>query len=134
MSQQIKILLVEANVRYWEDSTVNGVEDKLGTLIPCREGDEWKPVIDLETGTILNWVPGTEAKIHYKVCDAGQYWLADVDRTKIKKWSGDYVPNRFLCFGDNGYGDYVILNVMRDGKIDGWVQPDIVDDEWVNVE
>lgn len=30
----IKTLVVSANVRYWEDSTINGVEDKDGTLTP----------------------------------------------------------------------------------------------------
>jgi len=32
----IKTLHVQANVRYWEDATVNGVEDEEGTLMPCR--------------------------------------------------------------------------------------------------
>ena len=31
-------LEVEAEVRYWEDATVNGQEDEAGTLIPFKFG------------------------------------------------------------------------------------------------
>lgn len=30
-------LKVEAGVRYWEDATVNGIEDVDGALIPCKK-------------------------------------------------------------------------------------------------
>jgi hypothetical protein len=118
------ILRVEAGVRYWEDATVNGVQDIDGTLIPFRDGDLWKPRIDIETGAVLDWPQGTTADVHYKVCDAGQYWLGAL------KWQGDYVPDAFLCVGDSGYGDYIILNIGADGKIEGWKTPAIEEDEW----
>ena len=79
----VKTLLVSANVRYWEDSYVNGVKDEEGTLIPCREGDSWKPEIDVDTGQIMNWEKGKTADIHYKVCDAGIYTLMDTDGLQI---------------------------------------------------
>ena len=62
-------LRVSAGVRYWEDASVNGVEDTDGTLIPFRKGDLWCPIIDLETGQIYDWPAGANAYIHYKVCD-----------------------------------------------------------------
>ena len=71
---------IGAEVRYWEDATVNGQEDMDGTRIPCRNGKVWEPVIDLKTGHISNWPVGTEANIHYKVCDAGEYWLLDASK------------------------------------------------------
>lgn len=123
-------LAVEANVRYWEDATVNGVEDEEGALIPCRKGDRWAPVIELETGSILGWPRGTTAQIHYKVCDDGEYWLADSFERRTSKWKGDYVPSRFLCVGDNGYGDYIILTVGENGRIEGWKAPSIDEVEW----
>lgn len=51
----MKTLIVEAGVRYWEDATVNGVEDSDGTLIPFRAGGNWCPIIDIGTGRVLDW-------------------------------------------------------------------------------
>ena len=116
---EVKTLLVEANVRYWEDATVNGVEDENGDLIPCKVGDTWKPIIDLEIGLITNWEKGKEANIHYKVCDAGEYWLQDENGEKIVKAKGYYVPD-FLAIDDSGYGDYIIMKVDKYGKINNW--------------
>jgi len=116
---EVKTLLVVANVRYWEDATVNGVEDENGDLIPCKVGDTWKPIIDLEIGLITNWEKGKEANIHYKVCDAGEYWLQDENGEKIVKAKGYYVPD-FLAIDDSGYGDYIIMKVDKDGKINNW--------------
>lgn len=121
--EDIKFLEVSAGVRYWEDATVNGVEDKDGTLIPFRNKDNWTPIIDIEKGIVLDWPESMNAQIHYKVCDAGEYWLLDENKTRIAKWSGYYVPNRFLCHGDNGYGDYIIMNIAPGGKIIGYSVP-----------
>lgn len=124
-------LCVAAAVRYWEDATVNGVEDEAGDLIPCRFEDLWLPMIDLSEGKILHWPQGTVASIHYKVCDAGEYWLADASGKKLSKWKDHYVPDRFLTVGEeSGYGDYIILEVDGDGRIAGWEQPEIDADEW----
>lgn len=123
-------LEVQADVRYWEDALVDGAPDKDGTLIPFREGDTWHPCIDLRTGTIADWPQGLEADIHYKVCDAGEYWLTDVEGRRLAKWKGDYVPGYFLCHGDLGYGDYIIMKVSGDGAITSWHRPEIDLDEW----
>lgn len=123
-------LLVDAGVRYWEDADVNGVEDTEGTLIPDRQGDRWKPLIELATGRIKDWPQGTTARVHYKVCDDGNYFLVDERFLIIRRWDGDYVPDRFLCVGDCGYGDYIIFNVSADGVIIGWKRPNIDAEEW----
>ena len=128
------ILVVDARVRYWEDATINGIEDDNGTLIPFREVDSWKPSIDLHRGKVIGWPEGTTADIHYKVCDDGDYWLADADGTKRMKWRGDYVPDSLLCVGDRGYGDYIIFTVMEDGSIAEWPFPVIDFEEWVHLE
>lgn len=130
MNQNAKFIEVSAGVRYWEDARVNGVEDKNGSLIPFRDGDLWKPFIRLSDGLVENWPENTQAYIHYKVCDAGQYWLCDENKERIAKWTGDYVPNSFLCHGDKGYGDYIIFTVETTGKINGWIQPIIEQDDW----
>ncbi len=131
MIAELKTLIVKAGVRYWEDARVNGQEDTEGTLIPHRVRGDWCPIIDLDTGKIRNWPQGTSASIHYKVCDAGQYWIGDDAGNKMLKWQGDYVPDDFLCVGDCGYGDYIILNVGADGVIAGWKKPYIkLEEQW----
>lgn len=114
----VKFLRAECDVRYWEDALVNGVEDLDGKLIPCREGSCWRPLIDLETGVIQGWPEGTEASIHYKVCDAGFYTLLDDKGEAVSKTDG-YVPS-MLAPNENGYGDYVIMKVDETGKIENW--------------
>ena len=124
---------VEAEVRYWEDATVNGQKDTTGTLMPFRFGDKWCLTIRLEDGWIVNWPDGTAADIHYKVCDQGEYWLAAED-SRVAKWRSHYVPDAFLCHGDTGYGDYIIFKVGADGKIEGWKRPDIDAESWAACE
>lgn len=121
---------VAADVRYWEDAVVNGVKDESGDLIPGKDGDTWRVRINLGSGTIVNWPAETEANIHYKVCDAGLYWLTDDNGKRVAKWRGHYVPDDFLCHGDNGYGDYIIMHVGSGGAIDGYSQPFIDADQW----
>lgn len=114
----VKYLSAKIGPRYWEDAKVNGVEDKDGDLIPCRYGEYWRPLIDIESGTIINWTKGKEASIHYKCCEDGEYKLLDENRDEIKSIEG-YVPN-IMCPKENGYGDYVIMDVDMDGKIQDW--------------
>lgn len=131
LQEDAKYLKVEAEVRYWEDAKVNGVEDTEGTLIPFKTGDIWEPIIDLDKGVIVDWPKGTAANIHYKVCDAGEYWLLAEDKEKIAQYLSYYVPDEFLCYGNNrGYGDYIIFNVDETGKIQDYKKPRIDTEEW----
>lgn len=114
----VKFLQVEAGARYWEDSMVDGEPDKDGSLIPCRDGHSWSPLIDIETGHIVNWELGKTADIHYKVCDAGTYKVLDENQEIIKEIEG-YVPD-MLCPDENGYGDYIIMHIDKDGLIKGF--------------
>ena len=127
-------LEVSAEVRYWEDSKFNGVRDEAGTLVPFRDGDLWCPIIDLESGIFLDWPEGLEAKIHYKVCDQGEYWLLGDEGQRLFKYLGDYVPDEYLCFGDRGYGDYIIMNIDGTGKIQDYVKPVFSSDQWGKVK
>lgn len=117
-------LKLKCGARYWEDATVNGIEDEEGDLIPLRIGDYWCPTIDLETGIIKDWTIGTTADVHYKCCDDGEYWLI-ADNGEEVKYKGYYVPS-ILDFTREGYGDYVIMKIDENGKILNWKQnPDI---------
>lgn len=119
-----KFIELDAGVRYWEDAEINGKADT-GGEIPFRDGERWKPIIELDTGRVVNWPAGIEADIHYKVCDDGEYWLQDESHKRIAKWGGYYVPNSILCVGTNGYGDYIIFKVGADGVISGWHSPKV---------
>jgi hypothetical protein len=122
---------VSAQVRYWEDATINGEDDADGTLTPFRRGELWCPVIRLADGLVMDWPAGMEAEFHFKVCDAGEYFLLDDSRRRVAKWAGHYVPEDFLCHGDNGYGDYIIFSVGPDGFVKDWRRPGV---EWGNRE
>jgi hypothetical protein len=114
----VKYLLAEVGARYWEDADVDGVEDTEGTLIPCRDGEYWKPLIDIETGQILNWEKGKTAEIHYKSCDDNIFKLLDADKNVIIERDG-YVIS-MMCPIDEGYGDYVKMDINTDGFIKGF--------------
>lgn len=122
----LKTLHVNAGVRYWNDATMNGTEEVPdseddGTVnrdFPGRVRDDWRPEIDLDTGTILNWVPGVTASVHFKVCDAGVYQLCDAEGNIQIEHSG-YVP-RMMCPIGNGFGDYIIMNIDAKGLIENF--------------
>ena len=122
-------LHVAARPRYWEDATVNGETDTVnGDLIPLKSGGVWNLTIELATGRVCQWPQGTTAEVHYKVCDAGEYWLVDEDG-KRAKWAGGYVPDDLLASG-NGYCDYIILKISAEGMCEGWIQPELNGKQW----
>ncbi len=112
-------LQVEAFVRYWEDATIDGLEDTDGKLTPCRKGELWRPLIDIETGKILNWEQGKIAEIHFKVCDQCSWYLLDENNKVVASQEGDYVPGT-LSPKERGYGDYIIMNIDENGIIEDW--------------
>jgi hypothetical protein len=120
--RKVEVCYIEARcgVRYWEDAQVNGFTDSDGSRIPFRIGDEWQPTIELETGIVLAWPKGTTADIHYKVCDAGTYLLLDATQREVARIDG-YVP-KIMAPGDedHGFGDYIVMTIDGDGKIDNW--------------
>lgn len=118
VSKEVKYLQAECGVRYWEDAQVNGTEDTDGELIPLRVKDAWCPTIDLETGVVQDWPAGTTADVHFKVCDAGIYKLLDAEKNVVREIDG-YVP-KMMSPGGYGYGDYVIMTIGPDGKIENW--------------
>lgn len=119
----IKYCQLRVEPRYWEDADVNGVED-IDTQIPCQEDGLWCPLIDIDNGIIVNWDMGVTAITHYKVCDAGSYYLQDENFNTILSIVNDYVPNKLI---PGEYGDYIAMNIDKTGKITNWKRPDISD-------
>lgn len=115
----LETIIVHAGVRYWEDAEVDGVKDENGDLIPCRVGDDWKPIIDIDSGIIKNWKQGVTAKIHYKVCDCCGWDILDENGDIIIQQKDQYVPES-LSPSDTGYGDYIIMNIDKNGHVQDW--------------
>ena len=142
----MRLLKVQAGVRYYEDGKVNGEDDityeeqNAGKQpkIPCVQkiNDEWVWCIDIDadTGIILNWPKGNTADVHYKVCDCCDVDVI-VDDKKIfdnEKACGGYVPD-CLCPSGEGWGDYMIMHIDIDGKIADWNIEKVnryIDGEW----
>jgi len=107
--------------RRWETSQVNGVEDNdSDPKMPCIEEDKqcrlhWNPIINLDNGQIVNWQKGTTASVHYKSVDNNQIDIKDRNTNTIKEYEG-YVPS-FLCPEEDGWGDYVIMEIDENGFI-----------------
>lgn len=117
---EIKKLIVKAQIRYWEDTKVNGIEDtENGDNVPCKQGDSWCPEIDVATGVIENWEAGKTAAIHYKVTDCCGWELLDQNNIVVMSQVDGYVPET-LSPAERGYGDYIIMNISENGQIDKW--------------
>ena len=130
----VKHLFVKARVRYPEDSTLRNLpeydwieDDANKPMMPCMSYVEcnrrtsswhWCPVIDLETGKIINWKQGVCASISYKVVDEFDCYITDSDDKIVARYNG-YVPS-FMAIDDEGYGDYVYLTINEDGYIENW--------------
>ncbi|WP_262445910.1 hypothetical protein [Acinetobacter junii] len=116
----IKTVVVKAKVRYWEDTKINGIEDtKDGASVTCKQGELWCPRVNVETGIIENWEIGKTAFIHYKVTDGCGWDLLDSDGNVVKSRGDGYVPDT-LCPAEEGYGDYIIMNIDENGQIEKW--------------
>lgn len=131
MFDNVQYLKIEAYVRYWEDAKINNEKcDEDGKNIPFKQNDCWCPIIDLLNGKVLNWPKNTTGSFHFKVCDAGSYYLLDKDMKVLFEIINDYVPSG-VCHGDNGYGDYIIFDVNPDGEIKNYNYK-INEEQWID--
>lgn len=116
-----QFICLDVGPRYWEDSTVNGIEDTYGHLMPLRDGDNVVITINIETGQVLDWPQGTTANIHYKVCDQGEYFLLNDIQETIAKYKGSYPPD-----GD----DYIVMDINENGFIEEYSPIKIDEERW----
>lgn len=131
MFDKVVYLKIDAHVRYWDDAKINDERcDEDGSNIPFKNGESWRPIINLVDGTILNWPANTTGSFHFKVCDAGCYYLLDKDMNILFEIINDYIPSG-VCHGDNGYGDYIIFDVDTEGKIKNY-NYNINEDQWID--
>ena len=78
----------------------------------------WRPVINIETGRILNWQQGNTANVHYKVCDGFACCFTDGSSVSILGYEG-YVPD-FMCPKEEPDGDHIVMDVDENGYIEDW--------------
>ena len=141
---ELKYLRATMGVRYWVNCDYSNDDgktwfgdfddtdeesDRIKSLLPhvvkrdigYKESDYWELIIDLDTGKVLNWPKGFCVKTFFKVCDDGEYIFLDENKKEVinitKEYDQYYVPD-FLALEDSGYGDYVIINIDGDGKIE----------------
>ena len=143
-----KYLRATMGVRYWVDcdySEDNGAtwcgdfddtdeeSERIKSIIPCvvrkningGEDSYWELIIDLDEGKVINWPKGFCIETHFKVCDDGEYVFLDENMNELinitKQYDQYYVPD-FLSLEDDGYGDYVYIDIDGDGKIEHFDQ------------
>lgn len=84
---------------------------------PLREGDTWSATVELATGKIKEWPKGKSGKVDLKVVDEGIYTLLLENGHEVARVENDYVPHGVV---PGEYGDYVRLDIGRDGVIKNW--------------
>ena len=81
----------------------------------------WQIVIDIDNGKVLDWPKDLCIRTGFKICDEGEYVFTDENDKEIvnitKEYDQCYVPD-FLSLEDNGYGDYVYININGNGSIE----------------
>ena len=115
---------VDAHVRYPEDISF---EHKNGFWYecnadnpecPCIEDHQWRPIININTGKIINWDAPIKCHVFAKVCDEFKCKIKGLNGEDIITYEG-YVPS-FMAIEDSGYGDYIDMIVEEDGTIKDW--------------
>lgn len=144
ITQNVKYLSAKIGVRYWVDckySKDNGetwidpddndedeksvVDDLKEIIVPENQRwglvNYWKLEINLDTGKVVDWPRGLCIHTYFKVCDDGEYVFLDGEGKEVvnitKEYDQYYVPD-FLALEDEGYGDYVYLNIDGNGNIE----------------
>lgn len=106
---EISHVRMSVAVRYDEEDMPND--------FPFREGDMWNVTIEIDTGKIVGWPEGKSWDLDMKVCDEGSYYLLAADGSTISGIQAKYVPNGVI---PGRYGDYVQLNINKNGAITNW--------------
>lgn len=145
IEQDIKYLKACMGIRHWQDCDYSKDDGKtwidaceedtveesenMKEITPCvikknigyGDSDYWEIIIDLDNGKILDWPNNISIRTHYKVCDDGEYIFLDENKEEVvnitDKYDQYYVPD-FLAIEDDGWGDYVYLNIDNQGNIE----------------
>lgn len=114
---------VDAHVRYPEDISFEQNDNWCycnadNPECPCIDGHQWRPIININTGKIINWDAPIKCHVFAKVCDEFKCKIKGLNGEDIINYEG-YVPS-FMAIEDSGYGDYIDMIVEEDGIIKNW--------------
>lgn len=135
VTKTVNVTKLNAKVypRYIEDASVNGdCELEEDPKMPFVKFDDkikeyfWYINIDIDKGQIIDWPQGITASLNYKVCDEGFYEIFDEKGEKLGHYDG-YVPS-IMCPKEQGYGDYIIMDIDENGNIQDWDAKNNIDD------
>ena len=116
---EVSTICIDINIRY-----VGGDDGDIPADFPLLKGNDWRAIVNMDSGKIEDWPVGEYREMHVKVCDAGIYTLYDDKGEPIAERDG-YVPHGVV---PGAYGDYVILSIDENGVITNWPKkPDISD-------
>ena len=128
--EKIEIIEARVKIEYWEDSKVDGEWDIDGNMPLRLKNNIWNIRVYLDDGRIVGWPVGTNADIFYRVGKSGKYSLMTKKKKKIATFKERHVPNDIFCINNDGWGEYMIFCIGRDGKIKNWKKPVINYEEW----
>lgn len=103
---------------YWDENDIEHECDNENPEIPCFDGHNWKPIIDINTGKILNWDKPYAAYVFGKICDEFCCKVKGINGEVLIDYEG-YVPD-CMAILSNGFGDYIDMMVNSDGIIQDW--------------
>ncbi len=118
---ELSFLILYARPINWTNTLVNGIRDTAnGNNIPCRKEDLWCPMIEIDTGKIVNWKQGTTAYVHYRLPDGVGYDIMDENVDLVVEHHSASVPKTLHCTKNDWYGDTIIMDIDEDGVIKDW--------------
>lgn len=111
----VKILAVNAYIRDWDVCDI--YLEPNDSEFPCLVKDEWQPLIEIETGKILNWQVGVKANINLRLRDNCSYKLIDINNNAIISRNDDYVP---YTLNNGNDSDQLTMEINEEGMIKDW--------------
>ena len=137
---EVKFLKIDIPVRYEDDDIPFGFpfmikqddldKEKCERWIHYGDHDRWIATVDLDSHKLIGWPEGKKGEFYTKVCDEGFYYLLDAEGNVIISIEQSYVPNKLIP-PDDGYGDYINIEIDETGVITNWYgHPQVDEKEW----
>ena len=114
----VEYLQIEVKIAKWHYCIISDNS----SIVPCMVDNCWKPIIDVETGIITNWVQGVTVKMNCWI-EEGEYYLLSADKKPVFGYYG-FVPAILSGAKVDDSVDYIGMDIEANGHIKNWVFPD----------
>ena len=121
VKEEVDVKTIRIEIPYCSIDVEEDWDDDLPLYNKRKE--TWVADVDIETGIIKKWKQGCSGRIFDKVRDGGTYHLLDENDNIVATIDDDYVPNDAIP-PDDGFGDYIDLEIDENGKITNWYDKD----------